>query len=84
MFPEGVEPGPVLSSQSERSGADAQTPLGVATQDVAGRVMASLGQGGPVDSHFAPCADVPKAGGLIALPALLASGLWEPKAGWDS
>jgi hypothetical protein len=30
-----------------------------------------------VDSHFEPCADVPKAGALIALPALLASGLWE-------
>jgi hypothetical protein len=49
----------------------------VATHDVVGRVLASLGQGGPVDSHFEPCADVPKAGVLIALPALLASGLWE-------
>jgi hypothetical protein len=49
----------------------------VATHDVAGRVLASLGQGGPVDSHFEPCADVPKAGVLVALPALLASGLWQ-------
>ena len=39
--------------------------------------MASLGKGGPVESHFVPCADVPKAGVLVALPALLASGLWE-------
>ena len=51
--------------------------MGVATQDVAGRVLASLGQGGPVESRFQPCADVPKAGVLLALPALLASGLWE-------
>lgn len=38
--------------------------------------MASLGKGGPVDSRFEPSADVPKAGVLLALPALLASGLW--------
>jgi hypothetical protein len=31
-----------------------------------------------VDSQFEPCADVPKAGVLLALPALLASGLWDP------
>jgi len=49
----------------------------VATRDVAGRVVASLGKGGPVDSSFEPCADVPKAGVLVALPALLASGLWQ-------
>jgi len=72
-----AEQAAVLSTKSERSGADAQAPLGVATHDVAGRVLASLGKGGPVDSHFEPCADVPKAGALIALPALLASGLWE-------
>jgi len=49
----------------------------VATHDVDGRVLASLGKGGPVESRFEPCADVPKAGVLVALPALLASGLWE-------
>jgi len=49
----------------------------VATLDVAGRILASLGKGGPVDSRFEPCADVPKAGVLVALPALLASGLWK-------
>ena len=36
-----------------------------------------MGKGGPVESRFQPCADVPKAGVLVALPALLASGLWE-------
>ena len=30
-----------------------------------------------MDSHFEACADVPKGGVLLALPALLASGLWE-------
>ena len=49
----------------------------MATHDVAGRIVASLGQGGPVASRFEPCADVPKAGVLLALPALLASGLWQ-------
>ncbi len=49
----------------------------MATHDVAGRILASLGQGGPVASRFEPCADVPKAGVLLALPALLASGLWQ-------
>jgi hypothetical protein len=44
---------------------------------VAGRILASLGKGGPVDSRFEPCADVPKAGVWVALPALLASGLWK-------
>lgn len=41
-----------------------------------GRLLASLGKGGPIGSRFEPCADVPKAGVLVALPALLASGLW--------
>lgn len=49
----------------------------MAAHDVAGRLLASLGQGGPVDSCFEPSADVPKAGVLLALPALLASGLWK-------
>jgi hypothetical protein len=56
---------------------DAQAPLGVATHDVAGRIMASRGKGGPVDSRFEPRADAPKAGVLPARPALLARGLWE-------
>ncbi|MGH9556429.1 MAG: putative transposase [Terriglobales bacterium] len=39
------------------------------------RLLASLGKGGPVDAHFEPAADVPAAGVLCALPALLACGL---------
>ena len=34
-----------------------------------------------MDSRFEACADVPKAGVLLALPALLASGLWEETEG---
>lgn len=49
----------------------------MATHDVAGRILASLGKGGPAESRFEPSADVPKAGVLLALPALLASGLWK-------
>lgn len=49
----------------------------MATHNLTGRVLASLGKAGPVDSRFEPCADVPKAGVLVALPALLASGLWK-------
>jgi hypothetical protein len=37
--------------------------------------MASLGRAGPVASRFERCADVPRAGVLLALPALLATGL---------
>jgi hypothetical protein len=40
----------------------------VATQNVTGRVLASLGKGGPAESQFEPCADVPKGGVLLGLP----------------
>jgi hypothetical protein len=43
--------------------------------DVTGRVLASMGKGGAVDCRFESCADVPRAGILLSLPALLASGL---------
>lgn len=49
----------------------------MAAHNVKARVLASIGKAGPVDSRFEPCADVPKAGVLLALPALLASGLWK-------
>ena len=75
--PAPVEAASILTTKSERSMADAQAPMGVGAQDLAGRVLASLGKAGPVDSHFESCADVPKAGVLLALPPLLASGLWE-------
>jgi hypothetical protein len=49
--------------------------MGVGATDTAGRVAASLGGVGPVASAFEPCADVPQAGVLLAVPALLACGL---------
>lgn len=49
----------------------------MAAHNLTARVLASIGKAGPVDSRFEPCADVPKAGVLLALPALLASGLWK-------
>ena len=49
--------------------------MGVGATDTTGRLLAALQGVGPVDSHFEPCADVPKAGVLLALPALLCCGL---------
>jgi hypothetical protein len=39
------------------------------------RLLASVGKAGPVEPHFEAAADVPAAGVLCALPALLACGL---------
>jgi len=47
----------------------------VGASNVAQRLLASLGKAGPVAPHFEPAADVPAAGVLCALPALLACGL---------
>lgn len=49
--------------------------MGVGATDTLGRVLASLHGAGPVASQFEPCADVPRAGVLLAVPALLACGL---------
>lgn len=43
--------------------------------NVAQRLLASVGKAGPVAPQFEPAADVPAAGVLCALPALLACGL---------
>jgi len=43
--------------------------------NVVERVLASVGKAGPVTPHFEAAADVPAAGVLCALPALLACGL---------
>jgi hypothetical protein len=64
------------TSKSQRSTQDAQALLGVATTNVVGRVMASIGKlpgGAPV--RFEPCEDVSCGGVLAALPALMACGL---------
>ncbi|MBI4518195.1 MAG: hypothetical protein HY699_20525, partial [Deltaproteobacteria bacterium] len=43
--------------------------------NVGERLLASVGKAGPVAPQFAAAADVPAAGVLCALPALLACGL---------
>ena len=49
--------------------------MGMGVADVAGRLAASVGQLESVTPCFAPALDVPNAGVLCALPALLAIGL---------
>ena len=49
--------------------------MGVGATDTMGRVLAALKGEGPAASHFELCADVPKAGVLLALPALICCGL---------
>jgi len=72
----GAEPVPdELSTKSQRSHQDAQAPMGVGATDTSGRVLAALKGAGPAASHFELCADVPKAGVLLALPALICCGL---------
>jgi hypothetical protein len=65
----------VARTQSERSQADAQAPLGRGTTRTLERVMAAVGmlQGAPLE--FEPAEDVPHGGVLCALPALLMFGL---------
>jgi hypothetical protein len=55
---------------------DAGAVLGVGTTDLAMRVLASLGKLDAAPTEFRhPCEDVSYGGVLLALPALLASGL---------
>jgi len=49
--------------------------MGVGATDTPGRMLAAIRGLGPVNSRFEWCADVPKAGVLLALPALLCCGL---------
>ena len=49
--------------------------MGMGATDTNGRVLASLGAAVAVKPEFAPAADVPNAGVLAALPALVSCGL---------
>ena len=74
------EPGPLdAGTQTDRSARDRrdrQAPMGRATCDVSGRVLASSGQAGPVEPQFASAARGVRSGGVLtALPALLKEGL---------
>ena len=55
--------------------ADSQAPLGYGTTRVLDRMLAACGLLAGADLQFAPADDVPQAGVLCALPALLAEGL---------
>lgn len=63
------------SRLSERSCADSQTPLGYATTRVLDRMLAACGVLPGAKLEFAATDDVPQAGVLCALPALLTEGL---------
>jgi transposase len=65
-------------SKSSRSMVDAAAAdeMGVACTRVGERVLASLGKLVGAEVSFETCLDVPKAGVLCALPALVANGLF--------
>ena len=64
------------TDRTARDRRDRQAPMGRATCDVSGRVLASCGQAGPVDPQFGSAARGVRSGGVLtALPALLKEGL---------
>ncbi len=73
---EGKRP-KTATSKSSRDVVDAQAAggLGTACTRTEQRVEAAFGGGEGASVHFEPCLDVPNAGVLCALPALLANGL---------
>jgi predicted nuclease with TOPRIM domain len=77
--PKAVEPNMAGSDKSSRSALDAAAAdgMGTACTRVLDRTLASIGQGDEAEVRFEPCLDVPKAGALCALPALLSNGLLE-------
>ena len=73
--PGPIDPG-TQTDRSARDRRDRQAPMGRATCDVLGRVLASCGQAGPVGPQFAAAARGVRSGGVLtALPALLKEGL---------
>jgi prepilin-type processing-associated H-X9-DG protein len=65
-----------LSTRSARGEIDRQALMGMGATNVLDRMAASMGRlCGEVALSFAPCADVPFGGVLLALPALLVNGL---------
>ena len=54
---------------------DSAALMGMGAVNVGERLLASLGKAGPVAPVFAAAADVPDAGVLLAVPALVACGL---------
>jgi len=66
---------PSLGCKSERSVEDNAAPMGVGATNTLDRVAASAGLASSADIEFKIAMDVPNAGVLFALPALLACGL---------
>ncbi len=75
---QGVETAKAGTDKSSRSAVDAAAAkgMGTACTRVMDRALASIGQGETQD-RFEPCLDVPKAGAMCAVPALLANGILE-------
>ena len=63
------------SQPGERSVENAAAPLGVATRRVVDRALARVGKLSEAAAEFEPAMAVANAGALMALPALLESGL---------
>jgi hypothetical protein len=63
------------STKSERAEADCAAPMGRGATATLERLAASLGQLVEAAPRFASALDIPKGGVLLALPALLVSGL---------
>lgn len=72
-------PPETATSKSSRDGVDARAAegLGTACTRTEERVVAAFGGSEGAAVRFEPCLDVPNAGVLCALPALLANGLLE-------
>ena len=66
---------PAASSKSERAEADCAAPMGRGATATIERLAASLGLLDEVAPRFSAALDLPKGGVLLALPALLVSGL---------
>jgi hypothetical protein len=63
------------STKSGRAEADFSAPMGRGATATMERLAASLGQLGEAAPRLASALDIPKGGVLLALPALLVSGL---------
>jgi transposase-like protein len=72
--PQGVRQ-PAASTKSERADADCAAPMGRGATATMERLAASLGKLDEAAPRFAAALDIPKGGVLLALPALLLSGL---------
>lgn len=71
MVPDPAAP----TTQSTRSVADGEAPMGVGTTRSLERVAAAIGQLEKAELRFEPADDIPNGGVLCALPALLMIGL---------